>query len=166
MNTIRLLLFYFVLLISINTNAQEVTQVYSFGGKDLKVSSAYDCSKPYSLLAADFAVVNVKIPKWVYSSASIEELNEEFSKEFKKEIGKKITLLRERKIEFKSFGNIFQGFLYEIEANEKKSLMISSFGIIENPIYLTLALKDQSLDFDSLELSSELIKLIAISDVK
>ena len=145
--------------------AQEGTQVFSFGGKNLEVSSEYDCSNSLSLMAADFVIVNVKIPKWAYSSASIEDLNEEFSEEFLKEIGDKIKLLRERKIEFKSFGNKFQGYLYEIETNEKKSLMISSFGIIEYPIYLTIALKNQSLDFDSLELSSEIIELIAITDL-
>ena len=81
------------------------------------------------------------------------DVNSELSQELKEELAK---------------GNSEEAkaIASDIEANEKKSLMISSFGIIENPIYLTLALKDQSLDFDSLELSSELIKLIAISDVK
>jgi len=166
MKTFRQLLLYFLMLISAHTYAQNQTQVYSFGGKDLEVKSDYDCSQKFTLVSPDFAIANVKIPKFIYNSNDIEELNEEFGQEFAKEItDDEITILQERKISFKSFGQKFEGYLYQTLVKEKTQFMISSFGEIENAIYLMIFLKDEALDFNKMVFPAELNKLIQITDL-
>jgi hypothetical protein len=153
---------YYLLLVSVNAISQDSFQNYSYGGKKLQVSSKYDCSEKYTLTSSDFALVNVKIPKLVYNASDTEELIEVFSEGLEDEI----TVIEKRRIEFKSFGQEFRGYLYKIREEGKTRLMISSFGIIKDAINLTIGFKDENIDFDHFKFPSELIDLIDITDLK
>ncbi|HZK08234.1 MAG TPA: hypothetical protein VFC92_08535 [Bacteroidales bacterium] len=155
------LLLILLTLVSVNLISQNATQIYNFGGKDLKVNSKYDCSEKHILEASDFSIVNVKIPKWIFKMSDPDELNEVFDES----ITEKFTVLKKRKVEFKSFGNKFSGFLYKIEKDGKIKYLITSFGIIEDAINLSLKISDKDFDFDKCNLPSELVNLIKITEL-
>ena len=155
------LLLILLTFVSVNLISQNATQVYNFGGKDLKVNSKYDCSEKHILASSDFSIVNVSIPKWIFKMSDPDDLNEAFDKSLKE----KLTVLKKRKVEFKSFGNQFSGSLYKISKDGEIKFFISSFGIIEDAINLTIKISNKDFDFDRCNLPGELVNLIKITEL-
>ena len=155
------MILYFLLLVSVNALSQDSTQIYSYGGKKLKVSSEYDCSKKYALVSTDFSIANLKLPTFLYKMSDKEELINEFDEAIEEDLN----VLEKRNIEFKSFGQKLSGYLYKIEKEGKIRFMISSLGVVEDPIYLTILIEDEKLDIDNFNLPPEVYELLNITEL-
>ncbi len=141
--------------------AQAATQAFDYGGKIIQVDANYDLSKEDTILSKDFAILAKKVDKTIVfflgKKFFLRKMDEMFSEKFE--------ILDKKEIEFTSFGNNFEGYIYRIVKKNKEMVMFNSAGKIDDTIILSITLPNETSSLVNLKIDATIKKMLKLSEV-